>query len=138
MGSVRTRDNVIMEPTAGMAGLPGAVGYTGATGLSGTCQSLYFYYRPHSKGMREGDVFTGVCPSTGGKYTQSHILSLISGPRWFSRTPQASTEEQGLATRQAVRLLRSRNRTFLFQIELHSNTFESNILAIFCFQDSFS
>ena len=54
--------------------------------------SVYFIavlhlYRPHSEGMREGNAFTGVCPFTGGGggVPQSHVLSLVSGPRSFLR-----------------------------------------------------
>ena len=39
-------------------------------------------YCPHPKDG-EGNVFTGVCPSTPGGVPQSQVLSQISGPRSF-------------------------------------------------------
>ena len=42
----------------------------------------WFHYRPHSEGMWEGNVFTGVCPFTGGGVPQSVLFH-------WSRYPQS-------------------------------------------------
>ena len=46
--------------------------------------NICFYYHLYSEGMREGNVFTGVCPFTGGRGYPS--------PRFFPRSFPGGTE----------------------------------------------
>ena len=49
---------------------------------------MSFIYRPYSEGMREGNVFAGVCPfMTGEGVLQAQVISLAPSPRSFPRVP---------------------------------------------------
>ena len=87
-----------------------------------TAAKVFFFYRPHPKDG-EGTVFTGVCLSVH-RGRVGVAVSTLARLGWGTpqpgqervpwEYPRDRTAERALATQQAVCLLRSSRRTFLF------------------------